>query len=57
MGSRCELAGILRLAPKIASGLRFLFAAGEAKKPAISEAEWLRARLWPPWSLRFCDAI
>ena len=31
--------------------------AGEAKNPAISAAEWLRARLRPPWSLRFCDAM
>ena len=34
-----------------------LFAAGEAKNLAISAAEWLRARLRPPWSLRFCDAM
>ena len=33
------------------------FAAGEAKNPAISAAESLRAHLQPPWSLRFCDAI
>ena len=33
------------------------FAAGEAENPAISAAEWLRARLRPPWSLQFCDAI
>ena len=39
------------------SRLAIFFAAGEAKNPAISAAEWLRAHLRPPWSLRFCDAI
>ena len=32
------------------------FAAGEAKNLAISAAEWMRARLRPPWSLQFRDA-
>ena len=53
---RCELPAILRLTPKSLAASDF-FAAGEAKNPAISAAEWLRARLRPPWSLRFCDAI
>ena len=34
----------------------YFFAAGEVENPAISAAEWLRAHLQPPWSLRFCDA-
>ena len=70
---RCgrEIARLRRLAAVVAAiFLRFwgfppqkslaasdFFAAGEAKNPAISAAEWLRARLRPPWSLRFCDAI
>ena len=53
---RCELPAILRLTPKSLAASDF-FADGEAKNPAISAAEWLRARLRPPWSLRFCDAI
>ena len=35
----------------------FAFGDSEAKNPGISAAEWLRARLQPPCSLRFCDAI
>ena len=53
---RCELPAILRVTPKSLAASDF-FAAAEAKNPAISAAEWLRARLRPPWSLRFCDAI
>ena len=41
----------------IASGQLAILAAGEAKNHAISAAEWLRAHLRPPWSVRFCDAI
>ena len=44
---RCELPAILRLPQKS-------LAAGEAQSPAISAAEWLRARLQPPAILR-CD--
>ena len=46
----------LRLTRKSLAASDFV-AAGEAKNPAISAAELLRARLRPPWSLRFCDAI
>ena len=53
---RCDFPAILRLTPKSLAASDF-FAAAEAKNPAISAAEWLRARLRPPWSLRFCDAI
>ena len=54
---RCELPAISRVTQKsLAASVFFFFAAAEAKNPAISAAEWLRARLRPPWSLRFCDA-
>ena len=52
---RCELPAILRVTQKSLAASDF-FAAAEAKNPAISAAEWLRAHLRPPWSLRFCDA-
>ena len=50
-------AGFLRILRLTPSGQRFLFAAGEAKNPAIHTAilaaGWLRACLRPLWSLRF----
>ena len=53
---RCELPAILRVTQKSLAASD-LVAAAEAKNPAISATEWLRARLRPPWSLRFCDVI
>ena len=53
---RCELPAILRVTQKSLAASDF-FAAAEAKNPAISAAELLRAHLRPLWSLRFCDAI
>ena len=41
---RCELPAILRVTQKSLAASD-LFAAAEAKNPAISAAEWLRARL------------
>ena len=46
----------MRVTPKSLAANEF-FVASEAKNPAISAAEWLRAHLRPPWSLRFCNAI
>ena len=54
---RCKLPAILRANLKNRQRLAISCAAGEAKKIAISAAEWLRACLRPPWSLRFCDTI
>ena len=53
---RCELPAIVRVTQKSLAASDF-FAAAEAKNPTISAAEWLRAHLRPPWSLRFCDPI
>ena len=50
---RCELPAILRATQKSLAASDFF----AAENPAISAAEWLRAHLRPPWSLRFCDAI
>ena len=52
---RCELPAMTPNFKSLAAS--DFFAASEAKNPAISAAEWLQARLRPPWSLRFCDAI
>ena len=48
---RCELPAILRVTQKSLAASDFFFAAAEAKNPAVSAAEWLRAHLRPPWSL------
>ena len=55
---RCKLPAILRLTPTTLQSLAAgdFFAAGEAKNPAISAAEWLRGRLRPPSILR-CDSL
>ena len=53
---RCELPVVLRVAQKSLAASDF-FAATEAKNLAISAVEWLRARLRPPWALRFRDAM
>ena len=48
---RCELPAILRLNPPN----RYHFERpAKCKNPASSAPKWLRARLRPPWSLRFC---
>ena len=52
----CELPVILREAQKSLAASVF-FCGRRSENLAISAAEWLRARLRPPWSLRFCDAI
>ena len=53
---RWEFLAILRVTPEIASDCDF-FCGWRGEKPsAISATEWLRARLGPPWSLRFCNA-
>ena len=57
---RCEIPAILRVIPKIASDCNFV-AAGEAKSPAISAAEWLGSPLAATvvimiWRCEFCAA-
>ena len=47
-----SLCFLLPITPKIA-----IFCGRRSEKLAIFAAEWFRARLRPPWSLRFCDAI
>ena len=55
---RCELPAISRLTPKSLAASKFFLRPAKRKTlRLLTVAEWWRARLRPPWSLRFCDAM